>query len=100
MVLAVRANRRGCANEIHQLLATRRGRVNHHALSDFRVDHDPLLDRLLTASVTALVAEGLTQMVRLAQDGVKVRTGAGVASFCRRKTFVRPRDEVAERIVQ
>jgi transposase len=74
--------------------------VNHHALSDFRVDYEPLLDRLLTDSVTALVADGLIQMERLAQDGVKVRASAGAASFRRRKTIARLRDEVAERIVQ
>jgi hypothetical protein len=29
--------------------------VNDHALSDFRSDHEAVLDRLLTDSVTALV---------------------------------------------
>jgi transposase len=72
--------------------------VNHHALSDFRVEHEALLDRLLTDSVTALVADGLIQMERLAQDGVKVRASAGAASFRRRPTIVRLRAEVAERI--
>ena len=72
--------------------------VNHHALSDFRVEHEALLDRLLTDSVTALLADGLIQMERLAQDGVKVRASAGAASFRRRQTIVRLREEVAERI--
>ena len=72
--------------------------VNHHALSDFRVEHEALLDRLLTDSVTALVADGLIQMERLAQDGVKLRASAGAASFRRRPTIVRLREEVAERI--
>jgi hypothetical protein len=48
--------------------------------------------------VTALVADGLIQMERLAQDGVKVRASAGAASFRRRPTIVRLRAEVAERI--
>ncbi len=74
--------------------------VNHHALSDFRVDHGQLLDKLLTDSVTALAADGLIQMQRLAQDGVKLRASAGAASFRRRKTIARLRDEVAERIAQ
>lgn len=74
--------------------------VNHHALSDFRVDHEHLLDKLLTDSVTALVADGLIQIERLAQDGMKVRASAGAASFRRGKTIARLRDEVAERIVQ
>src|ERR1700728_1398777 len=74
--------------------------VNHLALSDFRVEDEHLLDHLLTDSVTALVADGLIQMERLAQDGVKVRASAGAASFRRRKTITRLRDEVEERIVQ
>ena len=74
--------------------------VNHHALSDFRSQHEALLDQLLTDSVTALVADGLVQMERLAQDGVKVRASAGAASFRRRKTIARMREAVEERIVQ
>jgi transposase len=74
--------------------------VNHHALSDFRVGYEQLLDQLLTDSVTALAADGLIQMERLAQDGVKVRASAGAASFRRRKTIARLRETVEERIVQ
>jgi transposase len=74
--------------------------VNHHALSDFRVDHEQLLDKLLTDSVTALVADGLIQMQRLAQDGVKVRASAGAASFRRRQTLARLREAVEARVVQ
>jgi len=45
--------------------------VNDHALSDFRSDHEAVLDQLLTDSVTALVKDGLISLERLAQDGVK-----------------------------
>jgi transposase len=72
--------------------------VNYHALSDFRADNETLLDKLLTDSVTALVADGLIHMERLAQDGVKVRASAGAASFRRRKTIARLREAVEERI--
>src|SRR3954464_3376458 len=58
--------------------------VNYHALWDFRGDHEAVLDRLLTDSVTALVEDGLISLERLAQDGVKVRAAAGAASFRRR----------------
>jgi transposase len=73
--------------------------VNHHALSDFRSQHEALLDKLLTDSVTALVADGLVQMERLAQDGVKVRASAGAASFRRGATLAKLRDEVEVRVV-
>ena len=52
--------------------------VNHHALSDFRVGHEGLVDRLLTRSIVALEAEGpvtlgLVTLETLAVDGVRVR---------------------------
>ena len=58
--------------------------VNHHTLADFRVAHVEVLDELLTASVAALLAEGLVQLTRVAQDGMRVRASAGAASFRRR----------------
>lgn len=57
--------------------------VNHHALSDFRSTKAALIDRLLTDSVTALVADGLVSLETLAHDSVKVRAAAGSGSFRR-----------------
>lgn len=68
--------------------------MNYHTLSDFRVAHADVLERLLAGGVAALVAEGLVALDVLAQDGIKVRAwafspracpvGAGAASFRRR----------------
>src|SRR4051795_12865673 len=74
--------------------------VNAHALSDFRSDHEAVLDRLLTDSVTALVKDGLISLERLAQDGVKVRAAAGAASFRRQGRLTAIREQMAERIEQ
>jgi transposase len=57
--------------------------MNYHSLSDFRSLQGDLLDRLLTASVASLRAEGLVTLDRVAQDGMKVRAAAGAASFRR-----------------
>jgi len=57
--------------------------VNYHTLAEFRVDQGEILDGLLTASVAALLAEGLVDLTRVAQDGVRVRASAGGASFRR-----------------
>jgi transposase len=57
--------------------------VNHHALSDFRSAHVEEMDRLLTDSVTALMADGLVSLQVLAHDSVKVRASAGAGSFRR-----------------
>jgi hypothetical protein len=59
--------------------------MNYHTLSDFRVAHVELMDRILSTGVTALVAEGVVQLQRLAQDGVRVRAAAGAGSYRRRR---------------
>src|SRR3954463_8336395 len=72
--------------------------VNDHAVSDFRSNHEAVLDRLLTDSVTALVKDGLISLERLAQDGVKVRAAAGAAAFRRQGRLTAIREQMAERI--
>jgi len=57
--------------------------MNYHSLSDFRVAHGALLERLLADGVAALVASGLVKLDLLAQDGIKVRAAAGASSFRR-----------------
>src|SRR6516164_7599334 len=39
--------------------------LNHHMLSDFRVEHETLLDRLLTESVTALKVAGTISLAEV-----------------------------------
>ncbi|PYR50266.1 MAG: hypothetical protein DMF89_10150 [Acidobacteria bacterium] len=58
--------------------------VNYHTLADFRVAHRPILNDLLTQSITALLHRGVITMARVAQDGTRVRGSAGAASFGRR----------------
>jgi len=61
--------------------------VNHHSLSDFRIDHHAEFDDLLSASVAALMSAGAVKLKRVAQDGMRVRASAGAASFRRRGTL-------------
>ena len=58
--------------------------VNHHTLSDFRNLSSDQLSGLLTQTVAALLNEGLVELNRVAQDGMKVRASAGASSFRRR----------------
>jgi transposase len=58
--------------------------VNHHTLSDFRNLSSDQLNGVLTQSVSGLLSEGLVEMQRVAQDGMKVRAWAGGSSFRRR----------------
>src|ERR1700675_2504379 len=63
--------------------------VNYHMLADFRVGCADLLDRLLSEHPAALAKAGLVNLETLAQDGVRVRAGAGAASFRREATLDR-----------
>lgn len=72
--------------------------VNHHSLSDFRVQQVEFLDDLLTHSVAVLMSQGLVTLERVAQDGMRVRASAGAASFRRRPTLQRALKEAQEQI--
>ncbi|MCP4290150.1 MAG: IS5/IS1182 family transposase, partial [Gammaproteobacteria bacterium] len=61
--------------------------VNYHSLADFRVAHGEFLDQQLAVSVATLESEGLVEMKRVAQDGVRIRASAGAASFRRKPTL-------------
>ena len=63
--------------------------VNYHTLAAFRVEHADVLDALFIESVAALLADGLVTMAAVAQDGMRVRAGAGAASYRRRATLER-----------
>jgi transposase len=55
--------------------------LNYHGLSDFRVGHVEVLDRLLSESVTALIGEGMVSLAEIVVDGTKVRANASRDSF-------------------
>ena len=57
--------------------------VNYHTVSDFRTAHEGVLDELLTQSAAVLMSQGLVELNRVAQDGMRVRASAGAASFRR-----------------
>src|SRR6266446_8484466 len=72
--------------------------LNYHGLADFRVAHVALLDRLLTESVTALVAEGLVSLAEIAVDGTKVRANASRKSFKTETRLMQIEAEVEARL--
>lgn len=59
--------------------------LNHHTLSDFRVDHGPALDTLFTQIIASLVDKGVVKVFRISQDGTRKRACAGASSFRRSK---------------
>jgi transposase len=55
--------------------------VNYHTLADFRTAHLDWLAEQLTWSVAVLRSQGLVDLNRVAQDGLRVRASAGAGSF-------------------
>lgn len=72
--------------------------LNYHGLSDFRVGYVEVLDRLLTESVTALIAEGVVTLAEIAVDGTKVRANASRASFKTASKLARVEAAVEQRL--
>jgi transposase len=74
--------------------------INHDLLAAFRRENTALLDRLLTQSVTGLIAEKLITLEELAIDGTKVRARAGRGALCKRKRLESIEQAVAERVAE
>jgi transposase len=72
--------------------------VNHHLLSDFRVGHAQVLDRLFTATVASLVKQGLVKVRRISQDGMRVRADAGASSFRRKSRLSELLEQAKEQV--
>src|SRR5438128_376772 len=74
--------------------------INHDLLATFRRENAAQLDRLLTQSVTGLIAEKLITLEEMAIDGTKVRACAGRGSMSKRKRLERIEEAVAERVAE
>src|SRR5829696_7290119 len=74
---------RRCETDIPYLWMRGGAPINHHSLSDFRVQHGERLERILVNTVTALVDQGIVPLETIAQDGMRVRASAGSSSFRR-----------------
>lgn len=103
---SARALARLCAHHAAYRWICGRVAVNYHSLSDFRTLAGALLDRLLTESVTALMAEGLVSLDEVAVDGTKIAANAAKGSLsdaggiARFETAARARVERLKREVE
>lgn len=73
--------------------------INHHTLSDFRIEHGEALTNLFTQMLVVLSEAGLVQVQLVAHDGTKIRAQAGVDSF-RREATLREKLEAARKLVE
>jgi transposase len=72
--------------------------VGYHTLADFRTGHGEVLNQLLTDTVAVLLHEGLIDLKRVAQDGMRVRAAAGASSFRRSQTIAACLEEAKEQV--
>lgn len=72
--------------------------INHHTLSDFRVEHKAALDELFSQMLALLEQEQLLSLEQVMHDGTKIRAQAGSDSF-RREKSVREHLERARAVV-
>jgi len=72
--------------------------INHHTLSDFRVQHQKALDELFAQLLGVLSSERLITLERVAHDGTKVKASASGKSFRREKTLRRHLEAARERV--
>lgn len=87
----------GCGREVDRLVHCDDGfrwiaggvSLDYHIINDFRVNHEAALDEVFTSAVAALVKQGLVDVTRLTQDGLRVRASAGSDSFRREASLKR-----------
>jgi transposase len=73
--------------------------INHHTLSDFRVDHDASLRELFVQVLGVLSSEGLVSLERVMHDGTRIKACAGADSF-RREERLKEHLEAARKQVE
>jgi transposase len=72
--------------------------INHHTLSDFRVQHQEALDGLFAQLLGVLSSEGLITLEQVAHDGTKVKAWASGKSFHREKSLRAHLEAARERV--
>lgn len=72
--------------------------INHHTLSDFRIQHQEALDALFTQLLGVLSSEGLITLQRVMHDGTKIKALASHKSFHRESTLCAHLEAAQERV--
>lgn len=74
--------------------------VNHHTLSDFRVEHHQGLNELFAQLLALLETEGLVNLEQVMHDGTKIRTQAGADSLRREKSLGERMEQARQAVAQ
>lgn len=98
----------GSAREIERIMQWEPGlqwlgglkQVNHHTLSDFRVEHKKALDELFAQLLALLDNEGLVSLDQVMHDGTKIRAQASSQSMRREKTLLERLEQARQAVGQ
>ena len=74
--------------------------INHHSLSDFRVEHGAALNELFAQLLAMLAQEGLVDLQQVMHDGTKIRALTGADTFRREKTLGERLEEARQAVAQ
>jgi transposase len=74
--------------------------VNHHTLSDFRVEQQAALDELFAQLLAVLESTGVVSLEQVMHDGTKIRAQAGADSFRREKTLRQRLEQARQAVAQ
>jgi transposase len=72
--------------------------INHHTISDFRVQHEEALEELFAQILGVLSEEGLVDLGTVMVDGTKVEAVAGKANYRRRGTLEEHVEQAREKL--
>lgn len=74
--------------------------INHHSLSDFRIEHRAALDELFADLLALLAQAGLVDLQQVMHDGTKIRALTGSDSFRREQTIRKHLEEARQAVAQ
>src|ERR1035437_295108 len=74
--------------------------VNHHSLSDFRIEHRAALDELFAQLLALLAQAGLVDLQQVMHDGTKIRAVTGADTFRREQTIRERLEEARQAVAQ
>lgn len=75
-------------------------KVNHHSLSDFRMEKKEELEELFAQVLGAASAEGYISLEQVTLDGTKIKANASQKSFHREKTLREHLEQARQRVKQ
>ncbi len=75
-------------------------KINHHTLSDFRVEHKTALDELFAELLAILDQAGMVSLEQVMHDGTKIRALAGADTFRRKESLQEKLQKAREAVKQ